>query len=270
MSDKLDSVQIESASFCNAKCQFCPSGRKMLTRPMGTMDDALFRLIVDQAVAMGVRQIIPFGNGEPFAFKRIFDWLDYLQYKQVSTCIFTNGSLLSAEKAERLCQYKNIEFVMFSFHGGDKATYERVMGLDFDIALQNARFLIEKATFPVSMYMLDYQDTHASIPAFQGLWGQHTFISPAFYNWAGDIENPNKHLEQTQVPCGRVLNQLFVLWDGRVALCCMDGDGKHILGDLTHQTLQEVWHSNQAMRDRHRAHDFTDPLCAQCNLNRYR
>ena len=44
-----NNVQIQTTAFCNASCGFCPYPETSRTLPMGTMDDDLFRAIVDQA-----------------------------------------------------------------------------------------------------------------------------------------------------------------------------------------------------------------------------
>lgn len=269
--DKLYGLQIESSTACNARCNFCPVGLKKLTRPKGHMSDELFHKLVKEAMEIGVEETLIFKDGEPLLFNRFFEWLDYLSERDLKTAIFTNASLLTREKADRLAQYKNIKFIYCSVHGGDKATYESMMGLNYETTVANVQYLISVAhNFPVTVYMLSTAQTKASEAGFNQLWGSHAFISGAYYNWGGAVENPDPSTEGPQEPCGRILTQLQVLHDGRVALCCQDGDGSVILGDANTEHIQTIWERAQPLRDRHKAYDFAMSLCENCNLNRYK
>jgi hypothetical protein len=61
---------------------------------------------------------------------------------------------------------------------------------------------------------------------------------------------------------------LQVLWDGRVAACCYDYDGRMILGDLRRQTIAEIWHGEpyRRLRRAQATGDFAEwPLCRNCD-----
>jgi hypothetical protein len=64
-------------------------------------------------------------------------------------------------------------------------------------------------------------------------------------NWAGAVWKLRTKAVLTQA-CSRALGQIMVLQDGRVSLCCFDGDGREILGDLNHQTIREVFNGERA------------------------
>ena len=67
--------------------------------------------------------------------------------------------------------------------------------------------------------------------------------------------------------CARAFGQIMVLWDGRVSLCCFDGEGDEILGDLKTQTIREVYNAGRALEIR-TAHAEGRrgeiPLCRNC------
>ena len=48
-----NNIQIQTTSFCNASCGFCPYPETSRSLPMGTMDDDLFHTIVDQLPGAG-------------------------------------------------------------------------------------------------------------------------------------------------------------------------------------------------------------------------
>ena len=70
------SVQIETTSWCNASCNFCPYPETSKTEPQGVMDEELFQSIVDQVSHYPVQMIQPFLNNDPLMDKRIVPRLE--------------------------------------------------------------------------------------------------------------------------------------------------------------------------------------------------
>lgn len=267
MSD-LHLIQFETTTACNATCTMCPL--PTMTRTRGRMSEALFHKIIADGMEMGVRHFIPFLNGEPFADKRIFDWLDYMAARDLTVTLFTNGSLLDAAKAERLAQYTNIESVTLSFHGGTPEAFERVMGLDYATCKANADYFLSVAPYRVQVYMTEFEDNAGTVPQFLQTWQTVPTLVGAYWNWAGDRPSAMADRRQwRQKPCERVLHQMTIMWDGRVNLCCMDIEGRVVLGDANTMPLRDIWDSNQWMRDKHLAHEFSElTLCNVCNMNK--
>ncbi len=84
-------------------------------------------------------------------------------------------------------------------------------------------------------------------------------------NWAGGnrtvVEfDPNS-------TCIRALQQIAVHRDGRVLLCCYDPLAQYPFGDLTTQSIREVYNSDPYIqfREWHRDNQAAKhPLCAKC------
>lgn len=66
--------------------------------------------------------------------------------------------------------------------------------------------------------------------------------------------------------CKALLKQIGVLSDGSLVPCCLDHDGDVILGNLFHQSLEEILASPraQALVKGFRHHAATEPLCQSC------
>lgn len=260
--DQLKSIQIESSTACNGHCSFCP--RFEMRRKGGEMTNELFYQIVDEGMAMGCRVFTPFLNGEPFMFPRLFTWLDYLKERNLRFSLYTNASKMTKENAEKINEYDNIIEIVFSMHGYDKASYESQMRLNYEESKANIEYFISIAKIPYRVYMLASSINKAGIEQFKQTWGDKIFIGK-YVNWAGKREG---RMDGIPHPCERLLSEMTIYWDGRVCLCCMDSDSGHIIGDLKHQSLKEIWEGNQWMRDKHKAMDFDLPLCKNCNFNR--
>lgn len=72
--------------------------------------------------------------------------------------------------------------------------------------------------------------------------------------------------------CAKPFRELSVRWDGTVAVCCNDWRGEYQCGDLTKQTLEQVWNGTafKAARRKlyHGLRDFGP--CAGCDALSYR
>lgn len=254
-------IQFESTTACNARCTFCP--RYDMTRPQGEMSDELFRKIVKDGKQMRKAFFVPFLNGEPFMFPRIWEWLDYLQAERCRVHIYTNAERVNVD---RLVKYNNISVICCGVNAATKDTYDRVVrGPDFGLVVSNVKEIIKKARCKVFASMVVVDGNYGEIEKFTRMWAPH-HIFGEFKNWGG-ARHCKLELVGDRVPCWALLNTMSILWDGRVVPCCLDFDGKQILGDANVQTLTEIWHQSQWMRRRHRRLDFDMDPCQACNSN---
>ncbi len=92
-----------------------------------------------------------------------------------------------------------------------------------------------------------------------------------YSHFAGQLED---HAVMSMAPparfaCRRINSRCLVLADGRVTVCDQDFAGRHTVGRVDEQTLEEIW-TGSAMtriREAHAAGRFNDamPLCAKCD-----
>ncbi|MBY8999028.1 MAG: SPASM domain-containing protein [Candidatus Thorarchaeota archaeon] len=58
-------------------------------------------------------------------------------------------------------------------------------------------------------------------------------------------------------------------WNGDVILCCNDVDGEFILGNLSDQSISEIWNSKRllAIKRIHKQKQFERiPICHTCDM----
>jgi len=252
-------IQIESGTACNARCTFCP--RYDMTRPKGEMSDELFHKIIKESKVFSNPEIVPFLNGEPFIFPRIWEWLDYM--KDCRVYLFTNAEFIDVD---RIVKYKNIRYVCCSVNAATKETHAKIMrGPNFDKVVKNVEDLIKKAPFPVYVSMVITSENQHEVDDFKKKWGKQAIFGE-FKNWGGCRHDP---LEKTgtRKPCLSLMRAITILWDGRVATCCMDYDGRLILGDANKQTLSEIKIASKWLRKKHSRLDFNYIPCKNCNQN---
>jgi MoaA/NifB/PqqE/SkfB family radical SAM enzyme len=261
-------IQFEGLSVCNATCIFCPVTTDM-TRGRGEMSDELFHKIIKEGKELRIKRFVPFLNGEPFLHSKIFEWLDYMEKEGVNFLIYTNAALLNTEKIDKLVTYKHLEFINISLSAATADTHKRVMRLNnFDEIVENIKYLSSKAKFKVYVSFNVLESNKHEIPLFKSMWkGIVKARLNDFMNWGGYKHDPIEKSSKKGMFCQHLKN-IYVLWDGRVCLCCFDFDGNVILGDLNKESIKEVWDRTKPIRDKQTLLNFDLPLCRDCNVNR--
>lgn len=254
-------LQFESTTACNAKCTFCP--RYDMTRPMGQMSDKLFHKIIQESKVFGRPEIVPFLNGEPFCFPKIWEWLDYMRDNECRVYLFTNAELMDVD---RIVKYKNIRYICCSINAATKETHKAIMrGPDFDVVEKRVRDLIDKAPFPVYVSMVEVEKNQHEVGDFRKKWGKHV-THGEFKNWGGAVHDKLERSGE-RTACLAFLRTITILWDGRVVPCCMDYNGTLILGDANKQTLLEILTASQWFKNLQCKLDFSMEPCKNCNHN---
>ena len=271
-------IQLETINQCNADCCFCPFTK--MTRPKGTMSLPLFRRIIDEVATIpAINHITLTGLGEPLLDRFLVERVRYIRSvvsPSVLVDLYTNGSFLRPQVSEALID-AGLSVLYVSLNAVSASKRLAIMKLaDFDqvnvfirhaIAYselhENQTKVIVKAV--VAKDLMEGDESSQ----FVDIWkGDYDKGGSAFRhlegNWAGAMWPVRVPL---QGACGRALEQIMVLWDGRVSLCCFDAHGKEILGDLNSQSIREVFSSPRAtfIREAHfegRRNEVE--LCAQC------
>lgn len=256
-------LQIELNNTCNARCCMCAIPH--MTRPKGNMTDELFEKIIVEANALGIEYITPFLHGEPFMRE---DFVEKLQ--RINVCaprmkitIFTNASLLTERNVMVLAGIKNVEQIVLSFPGGNKKTYEATTGLDFETTVRNIKRAFEVLRGKkLRISMPKCTQNQKSEDDFASLWKGLPKRAYNTYNYLGDVQGSlaQSCFEQ----CDRAFRTMTVLFDGRVCLCCMDVDGKYIMGDLAKESIVDVWNGEKFVKLR-TDHGCCRLACEPCN-----
>ncbi len=254
-----DKINIESSTNCNARCVFCP--RDTMIRPKGSMSDELFHKIIKEGKEMGVKNYSPFFMGEPFVFPKIWEWLDYMEKEGVGVGLYTNGQFIDVE---RVIKYKNIRYLNFSINALTAETHRKVMrGPKFEKVMENYKKARMLAPFYVRKSFVVHELNVHEVKEFESQRGSEVV---GFYDWTGDKYSVLARKGE-KGPCWVLFHQMTILWDGRVVPCCADYNGKLILGDVSKQSLREVWLNTEWLREKHRKMEFDTSPCDTCNYN---
>ncbi|MFC2135181.1 radical SAM/SPASM domain-containing protein [Bacteroidota bacterium] len=273
-------VQIQTSNKCNAACTFCPYPYTESKKKYEVMDWKLYKKIIDECSKNEVESILPFFLNEPLLNKDLVKYIDYAKEKNPdsSISIFTNGSLLTKKLGEQLLDSK-IEEVIFSFNGSTKEEYEGSMkNLDFEKTKKKISDFIKlrgNSKKPeIAIHMLKIGLDKLSLNSIKKYWNElgvsvHIF---KYENRAGNVKEYNieKNSLTRKVPCSRLLNQIYILVNGDVILCCADWKNEVTLGNIKEQSISDIWNGETRKRyvQAHLDSKYNKlKLCNVCNFN---
>jgi radical SAM protein with 4Fe4S-binding SPASM domain len=107
---------------CNFRCSMC---YVIHENTEGELTTAEWKDVLDQLAEAGT-MYLELTGGEIFVRRDLWEILEYAEKKKFLVVLFTNGSYITPEKAERLRRFKNIVGFSISLYGGDKQTFDKV------------------------------------------------------------------------------------------------------------------------------------------------
>jgi hypothetical protein len=243
-------LQIETSSTCSAACVFCTYPQVAEVRAGKLMPMSLFKRIIDDASTIPQIDTLKLtGLNEPTLDRFLEERLRYCKEKMphALTQIYTHGAHLIPKRHDAL-RAAGLDSIIFSLNAVRAEQHERIMGLKgkFALVCRNIDYAIaNRGEKHVEVHAVCNGDTFPAqdVVDFLIRWGHadEGGYGLCVYegNWTGDTRtvrgfSPNKC-------CFRAINQIYVMFDGRVSTCCFDPTGKQVFGDLSKQTIREVY-----------------------------
>lgn len=242
-------ISIETYSKCNASCTFCPY--TTLDR-IGTKlsDETLDRIIEELKDHPHPFILSPFKVNEPFLDKRLVPFLRKVnaELPKAVLRIFTNGSALTPRHIEEVADLKRVMHLWVSLNEHRPVEYKALMGLDFERTAGNLDALhaaVAAGAFAHEVVVSKVAAEGLRDPIQEEFWNYVQERWPRFTvhlikpdGWLGDI--PLGSPDIPDAPCSRWF-ELSIMADGKVSLCCMDGQGQFTIGDVHEQSLFEIY-----------------------------
>lgn len=282
---------IEPTNHCNLKCVMCPRGEPdVMEREVGHMPLELFKKIVDQCGFYS--QPCWFHMfGEPLMSPYLFEEIDYAKEHGIQNVgISCNATLLNDLNAKKILNSK-LDVIILSIDGTTADVYENVRKsshFSFEEVKGNARHFLKtkkelgKKNPHVILSIISMKETENELSTFKEYWlnegANEVWIKP-YITWANQTHNflplatYEKQVEldfrQKEIrpnPCKLLWESCIITWDGKVCPCCYDYDAKMVMGDLTKQTLKEIWNSDKykLLRKLELEGRNSNSLCAKC------
>ena len=271
-------VDIELSSLCNLNCPMCyTTTDKFKTKVKGTnMDLKLYKKIIDECAEYNLFSIRLSLRGEAFLNKDIFDMIKYAkdkEIKEVST--LTHGGFLDEEKFEKLIDL-GLDWLTISFDGIGE-TYDKIrFPLKFEDSVEKIRRYQEiKKNKGVSKPVIKVQTVWPAISKnpqeFYDIFNPITdqIASNPLLDYLG---NDTNIVFEENFTCPQLWERLVIGADGHVMLCANDEMESYSLGDVTNESLFDVWHGEKMTKAReiHMKHLGTKEIepCKHCYLPR--
>lgn len=223
-------IKVELTSRCNAQCIFCdhPSSGE-------DMDWDMFIQILDEFPGETV-QLQFFG--EPLLYPRIVEAVEEVHARGKRAQMYTNGSLLSGELAERMAQAAP-ELIVFSIDSHIPEVYESLRPpLKFDEVLDNVtRFqALKRPETRTVVSSLSTAETQPEIRKTAEFWSR----------FVDDVRVQQEQPRTRQATprkcrtCDYPWTEMVVKADGRFVACCVDWHGTRVVGHIS-DGLMNVW-----------------------------
>jgi radical SAM protein with 4Fe4S-binding SPASM domain len=224
-------IELETLNRCNMTCTFCPVNVNDDSREYNKMSDSLIEKIASELEEMNFSgKIFLYANNEPLLDDRIVDVCRLIRKKasRSKIIISTNGVLINKETYLGLFEAGLDEMVIDNYN--DKLT------------------LIK----PVARLLDDINPMNdPKIEKFKSNTRVFLRLRTEVLNSKGGF-SPNKKKEDVQTylyyknhSCPLPFIEMVITPSGEVSLCNQDALGKVVLGDVSKQSIKEVWNGNQ-------------------------
>lgn len=290
--NEIKQINLEMAGGCNLRCPMCPQSTGREKDFMKRLPLEEFRKIIDQALPLGLKYVTLNGSGEPLLHTGLEDAVAYLTERGLSSLIYTNGTRLTPERFERLCQ-SGLTVCKVSCMGWDRASYTKWMSVDaFDQVRANLKACVAilkekgyKAILQTNHLIHDYDKLEYEKQMYLENWVDYLGVKAEIWlthNWAGQYANDGVKREQIfrerrRRSCGRPLAPVIEIRagglggkHGAVVPCpyVLGMDSKAVMGHTEDTPLMDIVNGEkmQALRAAHLtgAFDSVD-YCRGCD-----
>ena len=254
---------------CNARCKSCLTPE--IKGEKGAMSKSEFmatmRLLADSG---RVGYIMLSNIGEMFLIPEVDKWVDeiapYIHKRNIRLGITTNGLLAKIPKG--------VDDFIISFNGWDKASYEDMVGMDYDKVMANIRAIVptRAATQNVQIHYCSFDGTNEHEKMFAEQFadmGIPLRISRKIENQFGACRSEMADIQsgEERVPCN-YLGFINVHWNGDIIMCAHDFEGSMVWGNLWRESIDDIWRGKaiKAKQGEHYKGEYKG-LCKSCNYN---
>lgn len=271
MNTMISRCYLEITNICNLDCLFCPKTERAKRRL--TMED--FDVLTDR-LAGKVKFLYFHLMGEPFIHPLLPHFVRMARAKGFVPVLTTNGTLLSKGREVIGAGPHKIQVSLHSHEGNGREHLEEYIREVMDFAGEAASkgILMVLRLWNQGGYDRENETIHELIARYRPRpWIERhdgwKLADNLYIEYDRMFEWPDagrSEFEEEEVFCYALRNQIGVLVDGSVVPCCLDHAGEITLGNLFHQSLDEILASPRAraLYDGFTKHVASEPLCRRC------
>jgi len=284
-------LMLEPTNACNLHCPLCPVGARVMERKLGLIDRQKYERLIDE-VAVSVKQIVMNFAGEPLLHPEIGRLVAHARSRGIAVTIGTNGT---HDKTAELLDAGTSE-ILFAVDGLTQETYGQYrVGAQLDKVLAHLHTLTEEKRRRgggpriVLQFVVMKHNEH-EIPELMKLaettGADEVALVPVIVN--DFFSKPRSELTEQylssirrfqQYRMGRhgprpikpaLCNWAFqsvILYNGDVAMCCFDYDGRTVVGNAFEEGFYRIWKSDRYRAVRRGIVQQKIRLCRECDFS---
>jgi pyruvate-formate lyase-activating enzyme len=269
-------VIFEIAAGCNLRCIMCPE--KDMTRPWEMMNLDLYKRLVDE-IRDHDRDTEVWAPimGEVFVYKdRVFDYIDYAKKIGLNKVYLNTNLVLFRESMLDRLEASGLDRLTVGVDAATAETYKKIrVGGNFRKLEKNIHFLLNAKAGGrlrnldiILQFIVQAENQHEE-EMFKQKWigSEATIKIRHRLGWGNAVTADALTIPNTSrtVPCPWLMRTMSIHSSGKVAQCDADWNGEHYFGDLTKQTIEQVWlGALLGLRKRHLSNDFDFAPCNDC------
>ena len=246
---RVPEISLELTNHCNLKCPYCAN--PTLTRAKDYIAWPLLEKIVDECAERGYGLNWLHGVGEPLLWKRLEEVIELIRRKGAGKGSFgTNGTLLNGDRVRSLLN-AGLQSIYVSIDTLNPVIYKSTRGGKLEKVIENIQEMITivPKSFQITVALMDHKDnrvTEKTVAKFHEIFGHHAnvrtnlVVNQLFPSAPGDYRIPAMAGQKIS-GCVAPANYLFIAIDGRAAICCMDQDVLHSLGNVGERSIHDIW-----------------------------
>lgn len=264
-------VNIEFTSFCNLRCSFCSlDHEKPKVKMTPELLDKFFDNLVNDGRFNKVEVIHLHNGGETLLNPQIKELLGVIKkYKDIvlgkelkfpTVYLLTNGTPLTEKKTVEIITSGAVDVMEFSMDGGSPQRFEEMrIKAKWELFYKNIKYFCDEnkqAGNKIKTNIISVID--AKHPLITD-WMDKQFVEVLEmvdkyelrhpHTWAGEVDiegdSSNSKSKPHKIGCGLLMNQLVFLPDGNVTVCCVDLNGKGVVGNIKENSLFDIYYSQK-------------------------
>ncbi len=273
-------VSLETTSVCNQACTFCPVS--VAPRSAEVTSRQLFETIADQLQNFSdtLQAVFLHNYNEPTADPHLTERVQVLKERGLPVAINSNGSGLTKSRVDSLVDLGGIGFLSINLSTLDSSRYKAERGADHLARvlanLDYAGGLPLAEIMEVAVLGHGGPDHQAEFDRIRARLAATRFVVKSFLinHRAGALQTglkpdrPHVRLRGCDSMGSRPLQHLHITATGACVLCCQDYHERHVVGDLSKQTLLQVLEGPELSQLRRFIYGLdeapADLLCRNC------
>ncbi len=271
-------IEVQFHNKCNSNCLICPY--KDMNYNYEKMSKELFEKFLSEIDENKLKRIIPYLNNEPFLSTDFINMVKMIRnkFKKIEIEISSNVSMIKEIDIVEMSKL-NITELRLSVFGYEKSTYNKMMPcLNYEKTFEKLQMIssvMKDSNTIISIVMIDNGEINEQ--EFIDMKCLCNKLGFKFERWGFLDRSDNVTYKSNNIynenvsSCeqNRPLERMHILSDGRVIFCCQDWSHSLVVGNISYNTISEVWNSETFINARKSLYDKekdSPMICKKCKL----